>query len=111
MKPIIVKLAGVTYGDTQKNIKKYGGPGVGDGYDLVREPDNPADPNAIQIVFLDFVMGYVPRKEARKLAPLMDKGRTFIAEFVNLNKSPSHSTVGMTLRIVETNNQNVKSAN
>ena len=111
MQPITIKLAGVTHGDSQKNIKKYGGPGIGDGYDLVREPENPSDPNAIQIVFLDSVLGYVPRTIARDLAPLMDQGRTFIAEFVSLNKSPYRPTVGMTVRIVETSHQNVQPAN
>jgi len=32
---------------------------------------------------------------------MMDVGRSFIAEFVSMNMSMSHKTVGMTVRIVE----------
>ena len=103
MNPIITKLAGVTHGGAQVNIKKLGGPGIG-GYDLVREPANSHDPNAIRVAYLgDIFMGYIPAPVAATLAPLMDQGQSFIAEFVQINKAPTHDTVGMTVKIVEFN--------
>ena len=101
MLPLITKLSGVTFGDAQENIKKYGVPGLID-YDLIREPDNPGDPNAIRVViFGDTFLGYVPKHIAGSLAPMMDNGRAFVAEFYRLNKSPMHEIVGLTVRIVE----------
>lgn len=105
MKPITTRLAGVTHGDAQANIKKYGGPGIGH-YDLVREPDNPHDLNAIRVTYLgDIFMGYIPTTVAATLAPFMDGGREFVAEFVRINSAPGQATVGMTVRIVEFNPQ------
>ena len=101
MFPLITKLSGVTFGDAQENIKKYGVPGLID-YDLIREPDNPHDPSAIRVtIFGDTFLGYVPKHIAEDMAPLMDEGRSFVAELDSLNKSPVHETVGLTVRIVE----------
>jgi hypothetical protein len=105
MLPIITRLSGVTFKDAQKNINKYGGPGVC-AYDLVREPDNPHDPHAIKVLLFDAIfLGYVPKHIAMVLAPLMDEGRNFEAEFYQLNKSALHKTVGLTVRIFEVNHQ------
>jgi hypothetical protein len=99
--PIITKLAGVTYGDAQENIKKYGSPEIGS-YALVREPDNPEDPNAIRVMHVGvYHMGYLPRKVARHIAALMDMGLRFIALFVQCNRAPGEETVGLTVEIVE----------
>lgn len=101
MNPITTRLAGVTYGAAQANIKKLGGPGIGS-YDLIREPDNPHDPNAIKVAYLDEIfMGYVPATVAAILAPMMDQGREFVAEFVQINRAPGQGTIGMTVLIVE----------
>lgn len=101
MKPIITRLAGVTHSDAQANIEKYGGPGIGH-YDLIREPDNPHDSNAIRVAYLgEIFMGYIPAKTAAMVAPLMDQGRKLVAEFVRVNKAPGQETIGMTVRIVE----------
>jgi len=103
MKPITTKLAGVTYGDAQANIKEYGGPGIGH-YELIREPDNPHDPNAIRVaLFGQIFMGYLPAKVSATIAPLMDQGRCLVAEFVRLNIAAGKRIVGMTVRIEERN--------
>ena len=47
-------------------------------------------------------MGYIPMQIAQTLAPMMDDGRTFMAELVRRNESPRHERVGLTVRIVET---------
>ena len=102
--PITIKLAGVSYGDAQKNIKQFGCIDIMT-YALIREPENPHDPNAIRVSLFDlFFMGYVPGYIAKDLAPVMDSGRSFLAFFVQRNESPYHDTVGMTVKIVETTN-------
>jgi len=100
----IVKLSGVSFRDAQKNIRQWGCPDIGT-YAMVRESDNPHDPNAIRVaLFGHFFMGYVPRHLSRTLAPMMDAGRSFIAEFVSVNKAPGRPLIGLTIRIVETTN-------
>jgi hypothetical protein len=98
----IIRLAGVTRGneDRQKNIKTFGCEDIGS-YALVREPKNPHDPNAIRVEVAGCLLGYVPRGHAKDLAPLMDRGKQFIAFFVSRNEHPFHGTVGLTVRIEE----------
>jgi hypothetical protein len=98
-----ITLAGVTYGPCQENIKNYACPmelGI-DEYDLVREPENPADPNAVRVEICGFKFGYVPRHLAQKISPLLKSGHHFSAKFVSLNRSPFHDIVGLTVRIIE----------
>ena len=45
---------------------------------LKRQPDNPADKNAILVMYGQFALGYVPRGLAATIAPLMDAGRRVI---------------------------------
>jgi hypothetical protein len=98
----IIRLAGVTYGneDRQMNIKAFGCEDIGS-FALVREPHNSSDPNAIRVEVAGHLLGYIPRSHAKDLAPLMDSGRRFIAFFVCLNTHPFHGTVGLTVRIEE----------
>jgi hypothetical protein len=97
----IVRLAGVSYGDAQQNIRKWGCRDI-HSYALVREIENPHDTNAIRVaLFGEFFMGYIPKDVAAQLAPLMDSGRLFDAEFVNINRHPYHEVVGLTVKIVE----------
>jgi hypothetical protein len=98
----IVKLVGVSFKDAQPNIRKFGCAAVGT-YALIREPDNPHDASAIQVSLGGVLfMGYLPSWLAKVLAPMMDAGRTFIAEFVARNEAPGRELVGLTVRIVET---------
>ena len=100
----IVKLAGVSFLDAQKNIRQWGCRDIGT-YAMVRDLDNPHDTNAIRVaLFGHYFMGYVPRHLSRILAPMMDAGRSFIAEFVSVNKAPGQPLIGLTIRIVETTN-------
>ncbi len=48
------------------------------------------------------IMGYIPSDLTAELAPIMDAGRDFDAEFVCINECPPHELVGLTVRIVET---------
>jgi hypothetical protein len=47
---------------------------VGDSLQLVREPANPFDPNAIRIYWNGRRLGYVPRAENAATARLLDQG-------------------------------------
>ena len=94
------RLAGVTVGDAQKNIKKFGCKDIGS-FELVREPDNPHDLNAIRVEIVGFYLGYIPKEKAKELAPLMDEGKRLFALFIRRNEHPFHDIVGLTVRIVE----------
>lgn len=99
--PSVVKLTGVSFGNAQANIRTFGSPDIR-WFALVREYDNPHDSNAIRVaLFGEFFMGYIPKEVAAYLAPLMDTGREFDAEFVCVNKHPFHEMVGLTVKIVE----------
>jgi hypothetical protein len=41
---------------------------------LVRQKDNPADTNAVMVMWGQFALGFLPRGLAAKIAPLMDAG-------------------------------------
>jgi hypothetical protein len=101
---MITKLRGVTVGSAQENIKRFGCKDIGS-FALVREPDNPHDPNAIRVEIAGFYLGYVPRHIAKDLAPLIDRGERYTALFVSCNKHPFHGTVGLTVKIVEYRSQ------
>ncbi len=99
----IIKLAGVTYGHCQENIKNFACPtelGISE-YDLVREPDNPADPNAVRVEICGFKFGYIPKEQAQEISSIMDNGQNLAAQFVSVNRSPFHDTEGLTVRIIE----------
>ena len=99
--PLTVKLSGVSFGNAQSNIKTFGSPDIR-WFALFREAGNQHDPNAIRVaLFGELFMGYVPKEIARELAPMMDSGMEFDAEFVCVNKHPYHDVVGLTVKIIE----------
>ena len=103
-KPIETKLAGVSFDNCQANILQWGCTDIGT-FALEREPDNPHDPNAIRVsLFGIYHMGYLPRDAAQRIAPLMDTGRHYLAEFVRVTRYPPYERVGMMVRIVESTN-------
>ena len=68
-------LAGRAYHDADlvwDNLK------IGQTLRLEREPENPYDANAIQVIFNrdgeDFLLGYIPRCENAKLVAFLDAG-------------------------------------
>jgi hypothetical protein len=94
------KLAGVTYGNCQDAIRKWGHQDIGN-FSLEREPNNPHDSNAISVWFLHDRLGYLQKSVAEKLAPIIDAGMKLIARFVCLNQFAPDSIVGLTVEIVE----------
>lgn len=59
---------------------------VGDRLDLVREPDNRHDRNAIRVEWRGHQLGYVPRRENRMLAAAMDQGERLVARIAKLRE-------------------------
>ena len=75
---------------------------VGDKLQLIREPDNPYDENAVAIYREDIKLGYLPRVENIAVARMMDKGQRINALIQNKQKSADpweRMTVEVWLRI------------
>lgn len=74
----ITSIAGMQFYDydTEDNLVGQVRPKHGDRIQLVRQPKNIHDPNAVEIWWRDarFQLGHIPRKEAAELAPLLDAG-------------------------------------
>jgi hypothetical protein len=64
-------LAGFRYHEASAVWKELA---VGDRLDLVREPANPYDANAVRVEWRGRKLGYVPRAENAALAWAMDRG-------------------------------------
>ena len=62
---------------------------VGDTLTLQREPDNPHDRNAIQVLWQGHLLGFVPRRENKAVARAMDQGTPLIARVVALRPAES----------------------
>ena len=58
----------------------------GDRLDLVREPDNEYDGNAIRVEWRGQKLGYLPRKENRAVAAAMDNGDKVDARIAKLRQ-------------------------
>jgi hypothetical protein len=68
--------------------------------ELRRDPDNPHDPNAIQVHPLDGgdQVGWVPRELAAELAPQLDAGRPWSAVVLReQRRSPRDPRYGLTM--------------
>ena len=59
---------------------------TGDRLDLVREPDNPHDANAVRVEWNGRNLGYVPRRENPALAWAMDGGEPVTARISALRE-------------------------
>ena len=62
---------------------------VGDRLDLVREPANPHDANAVRVEWRGHLLGYVPRGENAALAWAMDRGEPIAARISALREHPN----------------------
>ena len=93
------KVVGVTFNNAQENIKRLARKDIP--LELVREPNNPYDPNAIKVMVAEWFLGYIRKELASKLAPEIDAGKQYEASFVCINRSPYHDLVGLTIRITE----------
>lgn len=58
--------------------------------DLVRNPNNQYDSNAIEVRSLGRMVGHLPREVAANLAPLMDTGKQYKATIYQVRVSPEN---------------------
>ncbi|MFZ9616305.1 MAG: HIRAN domain-containing protein, partial [Fluviibacter sp.] len=56
---------------------------------LKRDPTNPHDSNAIQVLWQDHMLGFVPRRENKAVARAMDRGDPLVARVVALRPEES----------------------
>lgn len=75
------KIKGVTFEGRQDTIE---GLRAGGDLDLVREPDNPHDPNAIAVRYGALPLGYIAAGMAAHLAPAIDEGVVYRARVASL---------------------------
>ena len=62
---------------------------LGDALELVREPDNPHDRNAVRVDWRGRKLGYVPRAENAALAWAMDRGERVTGRISRLQPHPN----------------------
>jgi hypothetical protein len=62
---------------------------LGDRLELVREPANPHDPNAVRVEWRGRMLGYVPRADNTALAWAMDRGEAVSARISVLRAHPN----------------------
>jgi hypothetical protein len=79
-------LAGFRYHEA---AAAWAGLRVGDRLDLVREPANPHDPNAVRVEWRGRMLGYVPRGQNAALAWALDRGETVAARISALRAHPN----------------------
>ena len=63
----------------------------GDLLDLVREPDNPYDANAVRIEWRGRKLGYLPRRDNAAVARQLDRGVTLEARVAKLRENRNRS--------------------
>jgi hypothetical protein len=72
---------------------------MGDRVELVREPDNPHDPNAIRVEWRGRKLGYLPRRDNPAVARQLDRGATLEARIARLTQNRNRS-VRLELEVV-----------
>lgn len=76
------KIAGVSFDDRQDNIRSLT---QGILLDIVREPENEHDANAIKVITKDGIdLGYLNARMAKQLAPCIDGGAMYEAEITDI---------------------------
>ena len=64
---------------------------AGDRLQLVREPDNPYDANAVRVEWRGVTLGYVPRRDNAAVARQIDRGTTLEARIAALHENRNRS--------------------
>ncbi|MDP3636167.1 MAG: HIRAN domain-containing protein [Azonexus sp.] len=62
---------------------------VGDHLELIREPDNRHDRNAVRVEWRGHKLGYLPRSENRAVAAAIDQGDKLVARIARLTEHPN----------------------
>ena len=72
-------------GDVLRDLKP------GDRLELVREPDNPYDANAVRVEWRGVKLGYVPRRDNAAVARQMNHGAALEARLAGLRENRNRS--------------------
>lgn len=76
---------------------------IGTRLTLVREDENPYDPNAVALLYNDVLLGYIPQRENEMLAAFLDMGHAEIFEAkvqsLHPDAHPEHQ-VGVLVQII-----------
>lgn len=67
--------------------------------DLIREPANPHDQNAVGVRYGALHLGYIKREIARRIAPNMDAGERYSAEVGSLTGGGPEKHSGVNIRV------------
>ena len=105
------KVAGVTFNNTGSNTEnrqriiaellRKGSLEENAGLDLVREPENPYDPNAIAVIAPDGrQVGFLPQDVAQTVSPNMENGKHYRAYVASVTGGNADSFYGINLKIV-----------
>lgn len=81
-------LAGFRHYEARENWRHMA---VGDRLQLVREPDNPYDANAVRVEWRGVKLGYVPRRDNAAVARQMDRGAALEARVAGLRENRNRS--------------------
>ena len=79
-------LAGFRYGEAAAVMPEMK---HGDSLDLVREEENPHDPNAVRVEWRGRKLGYVPRRQNAAIAWGLDRGTPLRARVSRLAEHPN----------------------
>ena len=79
-------LAGLRYGEADALWARLR---VGDALELVREPGNAYDANAVRVEWRGHKLGYVPRRENAAVAKGLDRGAPLRARLSKLDEHPN----------------------
>ena len=63
---------------------------VGDPLELVREPNNAHDPNAVRVDWNRHALGYIPRSENEPVARQLDRGNRLEARIAAMGQYRNH---------------------
>ena len=63
----------------------------GDRLELVREPDNPHDANAVRVEWRGVKLGYVPRRDNAAVARQLDRGAALEARLAGIRENRNRS--------------------
>lgn len=62
----------------------------GEALDLVREPTNPDDPDAVRVEWRGRLLGYLPRADNADVARMLDRGQSLAASIRSVARFRNH---------------------
>ncbi len=90
------KIVGVSF---ERRQEKLVGLEVGESLELVREPDNAHDPNAIAVRYGPIQLGYLRKEIAKRLSPNIDGGERYAAVVGSITGGGADKHVGVNIHV------------